>query len=293
MYKKISSWSCCLGVGVLLLSSPSAYAACAGNLLQNPSFEDGLSDGQSQAFPFQGWEGVGFADNPGGATSWTFGEAYGAAGNGDNSGAAYQDVPTVAGQTFKLSFYAGQHEPDKNDGTVELQYLDAGKNPLGTAAVFQVEYQAGSKGWPDMMFDRDAPYELSLPAAPAGAAFVRTKITHTHNAGSGWDITKVDSFDLTCTESAQASSADLELAKIANPTSAKSGDVVHYTITVTNKGPDAATGVEITDQLPTGVAYKAPHTASQGTYTPATGIWAVGSIANGATVTLGIDAILQ
>ncbi|QTR50271.1 SdrD B-like domain-containing protein [Candidatus Thiothrix anitrata] len=89
----------------------------------------------------------------------------------------------------------------------------------------------------------------------------------------------------TCSSSTP--SADLEVAKTANVSSAKSGDTVIYTITVKNNGPDNATGVEVTDQLPTGVTYDS-HNAGQGTYTSGTGIWAVGSLANGATATLTI-----
>lgn len=52
---------------------------------------------------------------------------------------------------------------------------------------------------------------------------------------------------------------------------------------------DAATGVEVTDQLPAGVTY-ASHAASAGTtYTAATGVWAVGSLAKDASATLTID----
>lgn len=86
---------------------------------------------------------------------------------------------------------------------------------------------------------------------------------------------------------------DLELNKIADKTAVHSGDVVRYTITVTNKGPGAASNVEVTDQLPAGVTYKPTYTVSQGTYTPATGIWTVGSLANGASATLTIDVTVN
>jgi hypothetical protein len=177
---------------------PVTPTSCtAGNLLKNPSFENGLSDNQSISFPFQDWLGVGFAGNPSGTVAWTFGDAYGTAGNGTNSGASYQDVPIAVGSMHRLTFYAGMHQPAVNDGTVELQYLDVAKNPVGGAAIFPVEYQAMSES-PNKMFD--GPYELSLPAAPTGAAYVRVKVTHTHRSGtgSGWDATKADNLELAC-----------------------------------------------------------------------------------------------
>ena len=48
---------------------------------------------------------------------------------------------------------------------------------------------------------------------------------------------------------AQAPSADLEVAKVASPDPVAAGGKVTYTITVTNNGPDTATGVAILDAL--------------------------------------------
>jgi len=83
-------------------------------------------------------------------------------------------------------------------------------------------------------------------------------------------------------------SVDLVLTKTVSNTNVVSGDTTAYTLTVSNAGPDAATGVAVTDQLPAGVTYST-HNASQGTYDNNTGIWAVGDLANGANATLTID----
>jgi len=79
--------------------------------------------------------------------------------------------------------------------------------------------------------------------------------------------------------------ADLSITKTASSYSGNNGDVITFTITVTNHGPSTATGVEVTDVLPSGLDYTS-HSASQGTYTQGTGVWAVGSLANGASATL-------
>ena len=49
-----------------------------------------------------------------------------------------------------------------------------------------------------------------------------------------------------------AQTAALSLAKMVSDTTPKVGDVVTFTITVANSRPDAATGVQIRDVLPTG-----------------------------------------
>jgi uncharacterized repeat protein (TIGR01451 family) len=94
-------------------------------------------------------------------------------------------------------------------------------------------------------------------------------------------------------QAAPAQNVDLEVTKVADKANVKSGDTVRYTITVTNKGPGSATGVELTDQLPAGITYQATHSTSQGTYDHSTGIWAVGSLAKDATATLEIDVTVN
>lgn len=81
--------------------------------------------------------------------------------------------------------------------------------------------------------------------------------------------------------------ADLSLTKtVGNPTP-NVGASVTFTISVSNTGPNSATNVAVQDQLPAGYTFVGA-TASQGTYTNATGLWTVGTIANGASANLQI-----
>src|SRR5262249_45305340 len=48
-------------------------------------------------------------------------------------------------------------------------------------------------------------------------------------------------------------------------------------ITVTNNGPDAAQGVEVTDPLPPGLTFVSD-SPSRGTYNPGAGVWSVGTL---------------
>src|SRR5262249_51760636 len=83
-------------------------------------------------------------------------------------------------------------------------------------------------------------------------------------------------------------SADLAVAKTASPNPATVGSNLTYTITVTNNGPDAATGVSTSDALPAGVAYVSA-TSSQGTCSGASIVTCnLGSLANGASATVAI-----
>ena len=79
--------------------------------------------------------------------------------------------------------------------------------------------------------------------------------------------------------------ADLSVIKSVNETSPNYLSLVKWTVTVRNNGPDAASGVRVSDILPVGLVYQSS-SASVGSY--ANGVWDIGNLANGKTVTLTI-----
>ena len=82
-----------------------------------------------------------------------------------------------------------------------------------------------------------------------------------------------------------AKAADLKISKSVNNTSPAFGSLVRWTLTVTNLGPDAASGVRVSDVLPVGLIYQSS-TASVGSY--ANGVWSIGNLAKGSSVALNI-----
>lgn len=82
-----------------------------------------------------------------------------------------------------------------------------------------------------------------------------------------------------------ATAADIQVRKsVSDPTPAVNSNVT-FTITAKNLGPNAATGVQVRDLLPAGLALVSA-TPSQGTYAPGTGVWVIGNLALNATATL-------
>ncbi len=80
---------------------------------------------------------------------------------------------------------------------------------------------------------------------------------------------------------------DLALDKTVDASLAAIGDVVTFTVTVTNEGTGDATGVEVTDVLPAGVAYVGgDYTASMGVFDGTT--WIIGDMPVGAVETIDI-----
>jgi uncharacterized repeat protein (TIGR01451 family)/fimbrial isopeptide formation D2 family protein len=86
--------------------------------------------------------------------------------------------------------------------------------------------------------------------------------------------------------------ADIQVRKTVSNAAPNTGDTITYTIAVKNAGPDNATGVAITDALPAGLTFVSA-TPSQGAYNSASGVWTIGNIANGNTVTLAIAATVD
>lgn len=86
---------------------------------------------------------------------------------------------------------------------------------------------------------------------------------------------------------------DLGLSKTANTSQGQPGDNVVFTLVVSNKGPDDASGVVVTDSLPAGLSFVSAtggdsHSESNGTVT-----WNMASVAANASVTLTVTASID
>ncbi|WP_459640885.1 Ig-like domain-containing protein, partial [Flavobacterium sp. CGRL2] len=84
--------------------------------------------------------------------------------------------------------------------------------------------------------------------------------------------------------------ADLSVTKSVNNATPSVGSTVTFTITASNAGPSTATGVNVTDVLPSGYTFVSA--------TPSTGTWSapdwnIGNLANGASTTLTMEAVVK
>ncbi len=88
--------------------------------------------------------------------------------------------------------------------------------------------------------------------------------------------------------------ADLEVTKQVSDPTPNVGDTITYTITVTNNGGDAATGVTLEDTLRLLPELQITGTpqANFGTFNAGTGIWDIGTINVGVPATLSLDVIV-
>lgn len=112
--------------------------------------------------------------------------------------------------------------------------------------------------------------ESSLPAAPSGFVWGTATYTPTNGAiilsyGTTGIATITNPLTPTLTPT-------LHINKVATPTTVRSGDLVTYTITLTNDGPGVGSNITVRDVLPAEVTYISS-TATSGAYSTSTQEW--------------------
>ena len=96
------------------------------------------------------------------------------------------------------------------------------------------------------------PFATKSPIAPGSALAGLRGQTFTSNVNGKRDLSRGGTqYTIGCAPPA----ADLSVTKADSPDPVKAGQNLTYTITVRNNGPDAATGVTLTDQLPRNAGY--------------------------------------
>jgi len=107
----------------------------------------------------------------------------------------------------------------------------------------------------------------------------------TTTAQDQYETSAYDSKSLTITV---PNAADIAVAMTATTYTPRVGNSFYITITVTNNGPSTATGVQVTDLLPSALEFRSTSSISQGSYTSNTGLWNIGTLTSGQTATLTI-----
>ncbi len=85
--------------------------------------------------------------------------------------------------------------------------------------------------------------------------------------------------------------ADLSLSKSVNNSNPATGSAIFYTLQLTNNGPLDATNVQVIDILPTGFEFTS--SSGSGSYDDATGLWTIGTITSGQTLSLTINGTVS
>jgi uncharacterized repeat protein (TIGR01451 family) len=134
--------------------------------------------------------------------------------------------------------------------------------------------------------------------ADGAAASLVITTTFTGSLQTNWvEITDVDQVDPDSVpgnnsqnedDDASAPSTDLRLEMSVNDTTPAFNSRVEFTLKVTNDGPFNASGVKVRDVLPGGLTFISANPA--GNYDPVSGLWTIGTLTDGASATIQINA---
>lgn len=133
----------------------------------------------------------------------------------------------------------------------------------------------------------------AIPAHSSGNVSFQSKVNSgvigtpliCNTASAGVADCPFDPVDIVCANGG----ADLDTITVVDDKSPCEGGNVTYAVTVNNPSTTNATGVQVTDLLPSGLTYLANST-SQGTYNKDTGLWNVGNLNASTSATLTLRA---
>ncbi len=193
------------------------------------------------------------------------------------------DQTANVGEDVTFTIGVTNSGPDIANGVVIRDLLPAGLTYVSNTPDAGTSYNSTTGDWTVGTLAAGLSATLTLEATVVGAS-ASTNTAAVLAADEPQSSTANDSATATVTPP----HAELGITKSAASQRPNVGDPDSFTLTVTNYGPDDATGVTVADLLPAGLDYVS-HLAGQGGYDDSTGIWSIGNLANGASVTLTID----
>ena len=197
------------------------------------------------------------------------------------------NVSSSTGQNIVFTITLNNDGPSSASGVVVTDLL-----PVGLAFVSSVPsqgtYNSTNGQWSVGTIANAANATLAITARATGAGSLINTAQVTASGAFDADSTPGNNV---ATEDDQASAtvnveaADLSLTNTADRVSARVGENVAFTITVTNAGPSAATGVAVSGVIPAGLTLVS-NVPSVGSFTGST--WTVGTLAANSSATLAL-----
>jgi uncharacterized repeat protein (TIGR01451 family)/gliding motility-associated-like protein len=192
------------------------------------------------------------------------------------------NVTPDVGSTVVFTLEVINNGPSDATNVVVTDNLPSGYT-FSTATASIGTYSAGTGQWTigSLANGAKATIDISATVNPTGIYLNTATATSTETDGNPDDNTSSVS-------STPRAITDLSLTKTVSAAPHNVGSDVTFTVTVTNAGPSAATGVNVVDYLPSGYTYVS-HT-SVGVYFKDNGSWNIGTINNGASAVLTVVA---
>lgn len=194
-------------------------------------------------------------------------------------------TPSQANPEVTFKIVVTNSGPDAATGVVVADQMPAGLTFISASSA---AYNSATGRWNVGTVTSGASKTLTIIARlNAGATTPSISNTASVQALDQCDKNKAND---SSTVSVSPQVIDLSVTKSVNNASPNLNEQVTFTITVTNSGPNAATGVSLFDAMSSGLTYVSS-SATRGSLDPATHIWTVGTVGVGQTFTLTINAI--
>src|SRR4051794_12596960 len=178
-------------------------------------------------------------------------------------------TPNV-GDNITFTMTVGNSGPDTATNVTVNDQLPAGLTFVSSSPS-QGTYNSGTGIWTVGTVTTSAPQTLQIQAT------VTSSDARTNIATASGDQFDPDTSNNTASATETPQQADLGLTKVVSDATPEAGENVTFTVTLASNGPDTATNVSVHDQLPAGLSFVSA-VPSQGTYSPGTGTWAVGTV---------------
>jgi uncharacterized repeat protein (TIGR01451 family)/fimbrial isopeptide formation D2 family protein len=197
------------------------------------------------------------------------------------------DATPNVGDTITFTITLTNLGVDTATNVTVLDQLPAGLQFV-SATANEGTYDAGTGIWTvgtvDTLFARTLQIDAIVLPPVSGVPQPSTN-TASINTSDQYDPDPSNNTD-SVTETPQY--ADLAVEKVVSNPQPNVGGQVTFTVTVTNLGIDAATSVTIADLLPSGLTFVSASPSAGTNYTPATGVWQIGTLPAGGIETLDI-----
>lgn len=195
---------------------------------------------------------------------------------------------TTAGSNVAYTITVTNNGPSTAIGVIVTERLTNGLTYVSYGASSGA-YTSATGIWTVGTITASASVKLTITAQVSSASqylgATLTNISRITSANIADPITSNNEASATVTVTA----ADLAVNKSASNLTTIYGETVVFTMGVTNIGPSTATNITLVDILPAAMSYVSS-SPSQGTYSPASGIWTVGTLSVGGYASMTVSA---
>lgn len=211
-------------------------------------------------------------------------------GHGENQ-ADLQITKTISNETANPGEFVNFRILAENLGPSRARKVEViDELPSGYSYVFDLpstgNYNSNNGVWNVGNLDPgDSEFLLITALVLPSGEYLNTAIIEDTQGGKDETIDVIPGNNESSAGIIEIQEADISVSKSVDNSTPSIGDIITFTISASNNGPNDATNITIEERLQSGYTYIS-HTTSDGTYNTVTGHWEFDALANGVTKTM-------